>query len=328
MLLGACASKPRVPEAPPAVLSEAAWQQVDRDIVDASHGVVGSVQDYARRSMKVWRERVQQRTEEDFIPWFTGYWTQQWLTLKVAWYKINANQQGGEPTENRLALYVQEQYHDRVLSNVAKEINPDLIRERASELYVQLMKQQLQTIAQRYRAAPDQFALRLNRIPAISLGPPAARNASLYQLIRAEPFVQFPAYLALNEKIRKAAASAGAAPSDKGLSSVAKKASAKLEATLAPRGAASAIAAAVGKAAGLAISLASAGIGAMMHESERPEMVEQLRVILNVALNEEWQSLMENPLTGVMAGAYYLDSQVEESLVSGVLPPGHLQPAR
>lgn len=315
MAVSGCAGKrPPPPAQPPVVLSQAAWQRVDWDIMDASEGASRSAQDYARRSMKVWKDAVYARTESDFIPWFTGYWTQQWLTLKVAWYKVSKNEQT-PPGEDRLALYLQEQYRERVLEPVAKVINPDLIRERATQLYVQLLGQQLQAIAQRYRAVPDQFALHLNRIAAINLGPPAARNASLHQLIAAQPLLSLPAWLALNEQIHKAAVAAGKAPSDTGLSSVAKRASAKLEASLVPRGAASAIAAAVGKAAGTLISLASAGIGAMMHESERPAMVDQLRVILNVALNEEWQSLMQNPATGVMAGVNYLAGEIQASLV-------------
>ena len=310
LALTGCGSRNRVPENPPVVLSKAAWQQVDREIVTASRGASGSAADYARRSMRVWREQVQARTESDFIPWFTGYWTQQWLTLKVAWYKMSQHK---DQPDNRLALYLQDEYRDRVLEPVAEEINPDLIRERANELYVQLLGQQLQTIAQRYRAAPDQFALHLARIPAIALGPPAARDASVQQVLAARPLLKLPAYLALDEEIRKAAA-ASASASDSGLSSVASKASTRLEATLAPRGALSAVAAAVGKAAGMAISVASAGIGAMMHESDRPEMVEQLRVILNVALNEEWQNLMENHATGVMAGVWSMAGQVEGSL--------------
>lgn len=308
-----CGSRHRVPENPPVVLSKAAWQQVDREILTASRGATGSAGDYARRSMRVWREQVQARTESDFIPWFTGYWTQQWLTLRVAWYKMSQHK---DQPDNRLAVYLQDAYRDKVLEPVGEEINPDLIRERANELYVQLLGQQLQVIAQRYRAAPDQFALHLNRIPAIALGPPPARDASVQQVLAARPLIQLPAYLALDEEIRKAA-SASASASATGLSSVATKASTRLEATLAPRGALSAVAAAVGKAAGMAISLASAGIGAMLHESDRPEMVEQLRVILNVALNEEWQNLMENRETGVMAGVWSMAGQVEGNLRGG-----------
>ncbi len=314
LLLAGCGSRQRVPETPPVVLSPAAWQQVDREIVMASRGAAGSAGDYARRSMQVWRQEVQKHTEADFIPWFTGYWTQQWLTLKVAWYKMS---QERDHPDNRLALYLQEAYRERVLEPVAEQINPDLIRERATELYVQLLGREVTGIQQRYRPAPDQFALHLNRVPAIALGPPAARDASLQQLLVAQPFIQLPAWRALDENIRKAAA-ANASASDNGLSSVASKASNRLEATLAPRGALSAVAAAVGKAAGMAISLASAGIGAMMHESDRPEMVEQLRVILNVALNEEWQNLMENHATGVMAGVWSLSGQIEGNLAAPV----------
>lgn len=320
LVVAACSSSPRVAEIPPVVLSPAAWQQVDREIVMASRGAAGSAGDYARRSMRVWREEVQKHTEANFIPWFTGYWTQQWLTLKVAWYKMSQDREHAQG-DNRLALYLQEAYRERVLEPVAEQINPDLIRERATELYVQLLGQQLAGIQQRYRPAPDQFALHLQRIPAIALGPPAARDASLRQLLAARPLIKLPAWLALDENIRRAAA-ANASAADNGLSSVASKASTRLEATLAPRGALSAVAAAVGKAAGMAISLASAGIGAMMHESDRPEMVEQLRVILNVALNEEWQNLMENHATGVMAGVWSLSGQIEGNLME----PAQMEP--
>ena len=142
--------------------------------------------------MRVWKEQVQQRTESDFIPWFTGYWTQQWLTLKVAWYKLDSGE-GREPAEKRLALYLQEQYHARVIEPVAEQINPEGIRDRACELYLQLLGQQLPAIISRYNAPPEQFSQRLNRIPAIALGPPDARNASLYQLLRAKSLDQQPA---------------------------------------------------------------------------------------------------------------------------------------
>lgn len=319
LALAGCAGKPRIaPPPPPATLSPAAWQQIDRELVQASLGATGSASDYARRSMRVWKERVQQRTESDFIPWFTGYWTQQWLTMKVAWYRMDSGE-GREPAEKRLALYLQAQYIDRVIEPVAREINPEGIRDRTTELYLQLLGQQLPAIISRYRAAPEQFSQRLNRIPAIALGPPAARDATLYQLLRARPLQQLPAYSALRQHLHEQA-SKEPGQTQVGLSSVATRASEKLGATLAPRGVASAVAAAVGKAAGTLISLAAAGYGIITHDREHPEMVEQLRVILNVALNEEWQGLMENRQSGAMSGVYYLSGQVEDSLLRGPVP--------
>lgn len=135
LALGGCASKRPPAPPPPTILTPAAWQRIDQELIDASVGAAGSANDYARRSMRVWKEQVQQRTERDFIPWFTGYWTQQWLTLKVAWYKLDSGE-GREPAEKRLALYLQEQYRARVIEPVAEQINPEGIRDRACELYL------------------------------------------------------------------------------------------------------------------------------------------------------------------------------------------------
>ena len=312
LALSGCASKPAPVVRPPAILSPAAWQQVDQALVDASLGATGSANDYARRSMRVWKERVQQRTESDFIPWFTGYWTQQWLTLKVAWYKVDSGK-GREPVEKRLALYLQAQYHSRVIEPVAEEIDPEAIRTRAMELYLQLLGQQLPGIINRFNASPEQLSQRLNRIPAITLGPPPARDATLYQLLRAQPVDQQPAWIALRQQLHDQPEK-GPGQTQVGLSSVATRASEKLGASLAPRGIASAVAAAVGKAAGTIISVAVAGFGMMTHDREHAGMVEQLRVILNVALNEEWRELMDNRQRGVMAGVYYLSGQIEDGL--------------
>ena len=313
LALAGCAGKRPPAPPPPQNLPPAVWQRIDQDIIEASVAAAGSANDYARRSMRVWKEQVQQRTENDFIPWFTGYWTQQWLTLKVAWYKMNSGN-GQEPAEKRLGLYLQEQYRERVIDPVAEQINPEGIRDRASELYLQLLGQQIPTIIQRYNAPPEQFSQRLNRIPIIALGPPDARNASLYQLLRAKSLDQQLAWQSLRQHLHQQAAKAPG-QTEAGLSSVATQASEKLGATLAPRGAASAIAAAVGKAAGALISVAATGYGIITHDREQPQMVEQLRVILNVALNQEWQELMENRQSGAMAGVYYLSGQVEDSLL-------------
>ncbi|WP_205297908.1 hypothetical protein [Pantoea sp. Cy-639] len=326
LALAGCAGKR--PPAPPAPQppSAATWQRIDRALLEASAAATGSAHDYARRSMRVWKEQVQVRTENNFIPWFTGYWTQQWLTVKVAWYKMNSGDGDATP-EQRLALYLQEQYRTRVIDPVAEQIDPEGIRDRASALYLQLLGQQLAPIIQRYNVPPEQFSQRLNRIPTIALGPPPARDATLYQLLRATSLEQQPAWLSLRQHLHQQAAKAPGR-TEAGLSSVAAQASEKLGASLAPRGIASAVATAVGKAAGAMISVAVAGYGMLSHNSEQPQMVDQLRVILNLALNEQWQALMENRQSGAMAGVYYLSGQVEDSLLSNPMQAVEQAPVR
>lgn len=322
VLLAACASPQRTPEAtPPVQVSETVWWQVDSDIVGASRAATGPATNYARGFMESWRSRVARRVETDFIPWFTGYWTQQWLAIKVSWYKLNAGEDKTNPAVNRLAAYLQEQYQDRVLGPVAKEIDPDLVRAQATNLYVRILGEQLQVIQQRYGVPVDQFDRRLKDIPAIALAPPPAHSASLYQIIHAEPIAKLPAYVALIDHIRKDAGGAGAGPSDARISPVAKNASERLVAKLAASGGASAAAAVVGGVGGVIISLGALGFGAIGHEKERPEMEAQLRESLNAALDDMWLSLMESPTTGVLAGVYYIAEQVQESFFQTLTQP-------
>ncbi len=324
--LAGCATPDRGREpSPPVPISESTWWLVDSDIAAASLAATEPARNFARGSLESWRSRVHQRTEADFIPWFTGYWTQQWLAIKVAWYKLSGGE-GSDPAAKKLATYLQEQYQVRVLDPVAKDIDPDAVRGQATRLYIQLLGEQLQAIPRRYGVPFEQFDRRIKDIPAIALAPPAAHSASLYEIVHADPIAMLPAYVALIEQIRQASAGQVAGPADARISPVAKRASEKLLAKLASSGGASAAAAAVGGVAGVVISLGAAGFGAIAHANERPQMEAQLRESLNAALDDRWHSLMEDHATGVMAGVYYLSEQIEGSVAKALAQPLEFAP--
>ncbi|MFD1691034.1 hypothetical protein ACFSHR_04295 [Azotobacter chroococcum] len=153
------------------MVSESTWRKVDSDIVAASKEATRQTTNYARDVMLEWMGLVYQRTDTNFIPWFSGYWTQQWLTMKVGWYRLNAGKEQ-DPAVDRLAIYLQEQYHGRVLEPVARQIDPDRVMEKAMKFYVWLLGELLRKIPQRYGVPQDQFERRLKGIPAIALGPP------------------------------------------------------------------------------------------------------------------------------------------------------------
>jgi len=231
----------------------------------------------------------------------------------VAWYKLSA-EKGTDPAVKRLAAYLQEQYHDRVLAPVAKEVDPDVVREQATKLYIQSLSKQLQGIPQRYGVPADQFDRRIKDIPAIALEPDPAHSASLYQIVHADPIAKLPAYVALIAQIRKDDGGAGVGPSDTRISPVVKQATEQVEAKLATSGGASAAAAVVGGVPGVMISFGAVSLGVIAHENERPKMEAQLRKNLTPMLNDMWLNLMEDPATGVMAGVYHISEQIEGSL--------------
>ena len=314
-LLAGCATSARAPvSAPKAVfVSPATWQQIDREIVSASQQATEQVKLFARGSMEHWRIRVYEQTEENFIPWFSSYWTQEWLSMKVSWYTVSA---GGEQdaSAKRLAAYLLEQYQKKVLAPVAVEVDPDAILGQATAFYAQLMAQQMPLIAQRHGVPVAQLNGHLQKIPAIALGPPPARDASLYQVISSEPLNTLPAYAALIDKIHTDGGSKGIASTDAGMAPVAKRASQRMEAEMAPRGAASAVAAAAGKLAGGLISVGVAGIRAIIQANDRPDSEALIRNSLGSTFDKAWLKLVQNPTTGVMAGTLHMAGQVERNL--------------
>ncbi|MHC8326339.1 hypothetical protein [Pseudomonas sp. LB1P83] len=322
VVLAGCATPVRAPVVVPiVVVAESTWRQVDQEIVAASKSATEQTKIYARGAMDYWRTRVYQLTEENFIPWFSSYWTQEWLSMKVSWYSLSA---AGEQdaSAKRLAAYLLEQYQKRVLAPVAVEIDPDAILGLATAFYVDILQEELQKISQRHGVPMAQLNGRLQKIPAIALGPPPARDASLYQVVHTQPLNTLPAYAALIEKIHKAGGDKGVGSTDTAMAPVAKRASQRMEAEMAPRGAASAVAAAAGRLAGGLITVGVAGIRAMIQAADRPDSEALIRSSLGNTFDKAWMKLVQNPTTGVMAGTFYLAAQIEGNLAgSADVPP-------
>ncbi|MBC9251812.1 hypothetical protein A9179_16195 [Pseudomonas alcaligenes] len=300
--LAGCASTP------PVVVPASTWRQVDRDIARASQDAAAQAREHALLAMRQWMERVYRQTDDEFIPWFSSYWTQQWLGVKVSWYKLNSD--GEDETVGRLALYLQEQYQERVLEPVAEEDDPQQIMARSTRLYIEQLGLRLPAIAVRHGVPAEQFDQRLQALPAIVQSP----GASVYDLLQADPLERQPAYVALVERIRSAPGGLRDWSADPGISQVAQRASERLVGEMATSGAASAVAAAIGRVAGTTLSLGVALFTAIARENDRPDSEAQLRHSLNNAFEQEWQALLHSPERGVLAGVQQLSGQIEGGL--------------
>ncbi|MHB9801051.1 hypothetical protein ACYCAX_24985 [Pseudomonas sp. MT3] len=319
LLLALAGCSHRAPE-PVAPISESTWRQVDADIGAASLSATTQARAYAEGAMEHWMDLVYQRTDSQFIPWFSSYWTQQWLGMKVAWYKMQAKGDL-DPTVDRLAVYLQDEYHQQVLVPVAKELDPDSIMETAARRYIGALVEALDAIPQRRGVPQKVFDEHLKGIPAITLGPPSGRDASLYDVVRAKDVGQLPAFAALMQEIRKAAGKAGAGTRVTGVSPVAQRTSAKLVNELRNRSIAGVVASAAGKVAGSIISVAFTLFSLSSNDHDRPEVESQLRKEINAAFDEQWLALMHDRQGGVMAGVDYLGGRVQQSLTGQLSQP-------
>lgn len=319
LVVAGCASAPPVQQAnsvaPNVYIGPETWRLVDSDIRTASQTAKALAASYARSAVNHWMDLVRQRTDEDFIPWYTSFGTQQWLSIKVGWYEMSEPEEQATAAR-RLAEYLQKEYYERVLEPISQQVDPQLIMERTAALYVGSLHDELGDVPGRYALPADAFRDRLKSIRAIDIATAPRQRASLYQIVEAEDLTDVPAYSALLAQVRPDNERIGSELSTNRFYPVAKSSADKLVDRLAIRGGASVAGLAVGGAAGILIAAGVSGWQAMEHEKERPEMEADLRANLSAALDGIQRYLTTDPNGGVAAPVNHMSSQIENGLLS------------
>lgn len=293
---------------------------IDEEIYNASVYARHETGAYARVAMEEWLWRVRQRIETVFIPWYTGYWTQQWIAIKVSWYELQEDE--GEPAaEERLVSYLQEQFYMQVLEPVSSFVDPHTVMQDATVSYLRELKGMIDPLPARYQVPVAAFNRHLESIPAIAGNGVPQRDASLYAVLQSVDLPDAAAYKSLLAQI--AAVDDGATPvlSADRLKIVARRAVDKLIGTLTVRGGATAASTIVGGFWGLLITTGSAAWGVMEYDNEKPVMEAELRENLNAALELIWQDLMEDEHDGVTSMVYHMSSQIEAAVFQPVQTP-------
>jgi len=321
--LGGCSFAPSQVEAPPVPtyqIQPGTWRAIDEQIYSASVYARHESEVYARVVMDEWLWRVRQRTEAVFIPWYTGYWTQQWIAIKVSWYQLQDDE--GEATpEARLVSYLQEQFNTQVLEPVSSFVDPQTVMEQATVSYLRELKGKLDPLPARYHVPVAAFNQHLEAIPAIAGTGVPQQDASLYEVLQTADLPDAAAYESLLGQIAAVNGSFTPTPSADRLAVVATRAINKLLGTLPVRGGATAASTLVGGIWGMLISTGAAAWGVVEHENDKPVMEAQLRENLNIALEVMWQGLVEDEQFGVTALVHHISTHIEAAVFQPVQAP-------
>jgi hypothetical protein len=250
--------------------------------------------------MRRWIAKVRQRTEDDFIPWYSDYWTQQWLAVKLAWFKM-----GDAPLE-RLTAYVREQYEQRVLEPVGEEIDPREVMDRAATLYVHGLRQRIRRARIDLRVPPEALNRRLDTLPAI-VAP--RKEASLRDILQAEKLTRVPAYQELVAETGRSD-TPDSVMAEEQLEGMATDVAERFAEKLAARGGATATALAGGPV-GILVSAGIAAWGVIDHQDDKPELQAEARRQLDAAMAVLWRRLVEDPDRGVLAPVLHMSAQIE-----------------
>jgi len=305
--------------APAPAVSEATWRQVEQDIILASLSARSEASAYGRSAIEQWVGRVRRYTDEKFIPWYSRYWTQEWLALKVALYRSN-DSEGDAAAVRRLAGYLQDKYVSQVLEPASQETDPNGILRQATAMYVRALGDQIERIGERYQLPERALRDRLDQVPAIVLRATAGPGASLGRLTERPDASGLPAYDTLIQQIETAGVDVYSRPSEGRLSPIASAVAETFVRKIVARGGAAAAAAVVGGPAGFAVSLGITGWSVAQHNKHKPELEAQLRGILYPALEQMQRKLLEDPERGVLGAVNHIHGWIEYALRAAPVP--------
>ncbi len=331
-VLAGCSHAPAPVETPPEPLvhvQPGTWRAIDEQIFDASVSARYESEAYARVAMDDWRLRVRQRTEDVFIPWYSSYWTQQWMATRVGWYKLQYTE--GEVTpEERLVGYLQQQFHEQVLEPVSGFVDPRVVMEEATAGYLRDLKGRIEQLPFEYRIPVAAFNQHLESIPAIVVLAVPLQDASLYEVLQAADLSALPAYETLLAQIDAINGGVGPTASADGLDRVAGRAVTELVEPMALRGSATAAAALAGGFWGVLISAGATAWSVSEHEHDKFMMEAQLQGNLDTMLDLMWQDLVMDTRGGVTAVVQHMSTQIEQAVFQpprAPLTPYSLDPA-
>ena len=260
--------------------------------------------------MHQWMQRVRENTEKQFVPWYSGYWAQQWIGLKAGWYEMSKDADEG-PVEDYLASYLQEKFYELVLEPASMETDPQTITEQAAARFILLLSEQLNCLPEMHGVAPASLHKKLAEIRLILLPGPPPESAFLSQVFEHHDLTGVPAYEALITHSKSIGDQQSTGPREDRLQVVAEDSVTRLVAQLPVRAGGSAVAMVVGEVVGLFVSAGVAAWSAISHNQDKPEIESQLRQALDIGLNDMWQILMENPQLGVLSPVNHMNQAIE-----------------
>ena len=316
-----CSSSVRAPvvaePAPP--ISADVWREVREEIWTASMLAQSEADTHARQAMREWMGRVRALIDTEFIPWYSGYWTQQWIGVKAGWYEMNREDEE-EPVEHYLAQYLQEQFYELVLEPASVESDPQTISKQTAALYVRLLSDQLRCIRQTYAVPSQSLHHQLRQIPLIALAGAKPTTVSLSEVVDRSDLAGMPAYDALIDHADSPGDPENLSADNRYMEFVAEDSVARHLEQLPVRAGGGAAATLVGEALGLFISVGIAAWTAAAHEQEKPEIESQLKGALDAALEDMWRSLMEDRELGVLYPVNHMSRQIETGLFAAHAP--------
>jgi len=152
-------AEPVIVAAPPPI----DWSRVEAAVVAAAAEARRHAEQYAAEQLDAWTRQMLARIDDDFLPWYFGYWNQQAIGLKACWQGVKYELAGyvtadatPSPAE-QMVQDIQTEFANRVLHPESAQLRLEQITRQAIALYLAELGDRLKDVQVRYSIPPQQW---------------------------------------------------------------------------------------------------------------------------------------------------------------------------
>jgi hypothetical protein len=289
------------------------WSRVDAAVVAAAAQARRHAEQFAAGQLDAWTRQMLSRIDQEFLPWYFGYWNQQAIGLKACWQGVKYELAGyvtadatPSPAEQTIQD-IQTEFAGRVLHPESAQLRLEQITRQAVALYLAELGDRLKDIQVRYGIPPQQWdrylegvATSVQRIDGNRQVPLSLKAITASTVGAAAILTRSLAKLAARFEVRLAAGAA-----ERPIAGVAARAASKVAAR------------AGGKMLGPIVA-----VGLIVWDIwDHHRTVSQNQPIVRDALAEylslQNDALLRDPQTGVLAAMHEVEAGIVRSLSPG-----------
>ncbi len=134
------------------------WDRVNADVRQALTTAHTKAQRYAESELETWSRDLVARIDDDFLPWYFGYWHQQWFGLEALWYWTLDRLWYVKPSMvETLTEQIQQEFANRVLRPKISEMQMERILQGTVSVFVSDLQSSLSEIPSKYSVPQMQW---------------------------------------------------------------------------------------------------------------------------------------------------------------------------
>jgi hypothetical protein len=164
----------------PVPVPQTDWQGVDRSVEEALKAAHRAAETAAQSKLDAWSATLMGRVDADFLPWYFGYWNQQALGLRSAFYwTTHALGISQSDAGERITWEIQQQFAQRVMRPEIAQMELERMAQETLQVYVDELNPKLAAIPKDYKIPQGEWLRYLNEIAVLTSQVEGNRQVSI-----------------------------------------------------------------------------------------------------------------------------------------------------